>query len=120
MDRILLFLEKLPTTKIRILVTVLLIGGTGFVYLYFACHNTYPNGTCINWEPSSNWYIFLSALAGVDVTQFAAKSLTGLKHAQLASSSAPTDETAEPVEPTDSTATTDVSEIQTTLQEQKG
>jgi hypothetical protein len=101
MDKFLSFLERVPTTKIRILVTVFLILGTGVVYLHFACHNILPTG-CVNWEPSSNWYIFLSALAGVDITQYAAKSFVGVKHAQIASLNTPTtvDDTAEPEEPT--------------------
>ncbi len=131
MDRLLLFLEKVPTTKIRILVTVFLIFGTGVAYLFYACHNILSTGACVNWEPSTNWYIFLSALAGVDITQYAAKSFVGIKHAQVTAQAndnaanvaiatdTPMDDTAEPVEP-DVITTTDVSEIHTTIQEQKG
>jgi hypothetical protein len=124
MGQVIDILEKIPTTKIRILVTVLLIGGTGVVYLIFACHSMTPSGTCTSWEPSSNWLIFLSALAGVDITQYAAKSFVGIKHAELNGTIA--NENCEPVEASvsteieDSTASTDVSEIHETIQEQKG
>lgn len=116
--RFIAFLEKVPTTKIRILITIFLIGGTGALYLRYACWDISPTGICMVWEPSSNWLIFLSALAGVDVTQFAAKSYAGVRHAQVAD--AYSEEAESTDTPEDTNASTDVSEIYANIQEQKG
>jgi len=108
-------IDLIPTTRIRLLVTIGLIAATGITYLMHACdYRSAATQACVGWEPSVNWFIFLSALAGVDVTQYFAKSLTAVKQAQVA---------AQAVQPTaevsgDVTATSDVSEINT--QQEKG
>lgn len=114
------FLEETPTTKVRVLATIGLIIGTGVVYLYHACSYRHPvTYQCYGWEPSMNWILFLSALAGVDVSQYFVKSFTGIKHAQVAASTAiagvsiPEVEEDDPIQEVenDVTATSDVSEI---------
>jgi hypothetical protein len=110
--------EKFPTTRLRILSTIGLIVATGVVYLMHACKFQHPTThMCVGWEPSINWIIFLSALAGVDVTQYFVKGFTSVKHAEVAahvainSPSAPQEvEEEEPVED-DVIATTDVAEL---------
>lgn len=110
--------EKFPTTRLRIISTIGLIVATGTVYLMHACRFQNPTThMCVGWEPSINWIIFLSALAGVDVTQYFVKGFTSVKHAEVAAKVAinsPTDPQSdveeEPVEE-DVTATTDVAEL---------
>lgn len=79
-------LDHLPTTRIRVLVTIGLITATGITYLMHACDvrivQTLACGP--GWEPSLNWLIFLSALAGVDVTQYFAKSFTAVQQSKVA------------------------------------
>lgn len=121
MKQIITFFDDIPTTRIRILVTIGLIAGTGVTYINHACDIRLTSLLCASWEPSTNWLMFLCALAGVDVTQYAAKSFTGIKQAQTAASVAAMVEESEELPPevsADSTASTDVSELHTT--EQKG
>jgi len=77
--------DHLPTTRIRVLVTIGLITATGVTYLLHACDvRVAETMACgVGWEPSLNWLIFLSALAGVDVTQYFAKSYTAVKQSQV-------------------------------------
>lgn len=65
LDRLLELIGKLPTTNVRIAVTLSLVIGTGVVYLHSA-----------TWNPSLEWLGFLAAMTGLDVTQFWAKRLT--------------------------------------------
>jgi len=114
-------MEKFPTTRLRIICTIGLIVATGAVYLLHACHFQDPTTHgCIGWDPSVNWIMFLSALAGVDVTQYFVKGFTSVKHAQVAASVAiaapqPPVNIEEVVEEVDEdvTATSDVSELNT-------
>lgn len=77
-------LDHLPTTRIRVLVTIGLITATGITYLLHSCDFRDPvTQLCVGWEPSVNWLIFLSALAGVDVTQYFAKSMTAVQQAKV-------------------------------------
>ena len=77
-------LDHLPTTRIRVLVTIGLITATGVTYLLHSCDIRDPvTQLCVGWEPSLNWLIFLSALAGVDVTQYFAKSMTAVQQAKI-------------------------------------
>jgi len=77
-------LDHLPTTRIRVLVTIGLITATGVIYLLHSCDFRDPvTQICVGWEPSVNWLIFLSALAGVDVTQYFAKSMTAVQQAKV-------------------------------------
>jgi len=104
------------TTRIRIFATIGLIIATGVVYLFHACHYQDPiTHACVGWEPSMNWIMFLSALAGVDVSQYFAKSFTSVKHAQVAANVAMNgssdDSEVGDEEIQDVTATSDVSEL---------
>jgi hypothetical protein len=78
-------LDHLPTTRIRVLITIGLITATGTTYLMHACDARLTDTLACagGWEPSLNWLIFLSALAGVDVTQYFAKSYTAVKQAEV-------------------------------------
>jgi len=67
-------LDHFPTTRLRLFATVGLIVATGFIYLN-GVHNCVINECSVSWEPPLNWLIFLSALAGVDVTQYFAKGM---------------------------------------------
>jgi hypothetical protein len=78
-------LDHLPTTRIRVLVTIILISATGVIYLMHSCDFRDPvTQMCLGWEPSTNWLVFLSALAGVDVTQYFAKSFTSVQQSKVA------------------------------------
>lgn len=106
------------TTRIRIFATIGLIIATGIVYLLHACHYQDPTThACVGWEPSLNWIMFLSALAGVDVSQYFVKSFSSVKHAQVAADIAMSglsgDSDVGDVEEEDVTATSDVSEFHT-------
>lgn len=117
MEKFFILFDKIPTTRIRVLVTLGLITATGATYLLHSCDvRSLQNQLCIGWEPSVNWLVFLSALAGVDVTQYFAKSYTAVKHSQVAASIANTaSTTVEPnisdIESDDVTSTSDVSEL---------
>lgn len=101
--------EYIPTTKFRVLVTLGLITATCVTYLIHACDiRDQTTGLCVGWEPSINWLVFLSALSGVDVTQYFAKSVTGVKHAQVTATARQQSTTSQ--EDEDVTSTTDVSE----------
>jgi len=56
---------ELPTTNIRILVTLGMFIATGAKYLITS-----------NWEPSNEWLIFLCVMAGVDAVQHIGKRLS--------------------------------------------
>lgn len=106
------------TTRVRIFATIGLIIATGVVYLYHACHYQAPiTHACVGWEPSMNWIMFLSALAGVDVSQYLVKNFASVKHAQVAAEmaingvSSDADEVGDVEEVEDVTATSDVSEL---------
>ena len=105
------------TTRLRIFATIGLIIATGVVYLYHACHYQDPiTHACVGWEPSMNWIMFLSALAGVDVSQYFVKSFASVKHAQVAADVAMNGSSIDEVgdeEIQDVTATSDVSELNT-------
>lgn len=110
-------LDHLPTTRIRVLVTICLITATGITYLMHACDarivETLACGA--GWEPSVNWLIFLSALAGVDVTQYFAKSMTAVQQAKVQATIVHTTQPTLPSIPESSgdgvTSTSDISEL---------
>lgn len=106
MDKIFAFIEHVPTTRIRILVTIGLIVATTITWLMHSCDMRTPQGICVGWEPSSNMIIFLAALAGVDVAQYVSKGIIGAKAAPVSTS--PIEEPQE--EPTVE-STTDISEL---------
>lgn len=100
--------DHLPTTRVRVLVTIGLITATGVKYLMHACDvRNAVTQACVGWEPSLNWLIFLSALAGVDITQYFVKSFTAVKQAQVDA----TLSNATPVIQEESEASTDISEL---------
>lgn len=78
-------LDHFPTTRVRLLVTIGLITATGITYLVHACSVRIGEAMACStgWEPSLNWLLFLSALAGVDVTQYFAKSYTAVKQSEV-------------------------------------
>ena len=63
------WLATLPSTNLRITATLCLCGGTAVVYWSLAIAGR-------SWEPSWEWLAFLTAMAGVDVAQFATKRKT--------------------------------------------
>ncbi len=63
-DRALEILGKIPTTQIRVVVTLALTIATGV--MYFAT----------NFDPSIDWLGFLALMAGLDVAQFHSKRRT--------------------------------------------
>lgn len=64
MDRALDLLGRLPTTNARIAVSLLLATATGIRVL-------------VTWtEPPWEWLVFLGAMMGLDLAQYAAKRLT--------------------------------------------
>lgn len=108
-------LDHLPTTRIRVLVTIGLITATGATYLMHACDARVATTLACGpgWEPSLNWLIFLSALAGVDVTQYFAKSFTAVQQAkvQAVTQTTPTPSTSVENSTDGVTSTSDVSEL---------
>jgi hypothetical protein len=78
----------ISTTNLRIFITIVLAVGTGFDYWIW------------NDAPDPQWLIFLGALAGIDVAQFASKRATDSRR------HAPNN-----VEPKEVTQSTDVQEI---------
>ncbi len=104
-DQIFDRIETLPTTRIRILVTIGLIVATVVTWLMHACDVRNAQGVCVGWEPSANMIMFLAALAGVDVAQYLSK---GMINAKAPPAATPTEEPQEepPVE-----STTDISEL---------
>lgn len=57
------WLEKMPTTNARIAVSLVLAIATGVRVLF-------------DWNPPSDWLVFLTVWAGLDVLQFGAKRMT--------------------------------------------
>lgn len=68
-------IDEIPTTRIRILITIGLISATVGTWLYHACDVRNANGMCVGWEPSANMLIFLGTLAGVDVAQYLSRGV---------------------------------------------
>lgn len=58
------WLRTLPTTQIRVLVTLVVVLATATRYL--------SDG----WVPADSWLVFLGAMSGLDIAQFAAKRVT--------------------------------------------
>lgn len=77
--------DEFPTTRIRVLVTIVLIAATGVIYLMHACDLRMVDTLACSeaWEPSTNWLVFLSALAGVDVTQYFVKGFTAVQQSKV-------------------------------------
>jgi hypothetical protein len=67
------WLATMPSTNTRIAVTLWLACGTGVRYWSSA-----------SWQPSWEWLAFLTAMAGVDVAQFAVKRRTDVIATQQA------------------------------------
>ena len=105
--------DSFPTTRFRILCTLCLIMATGGVYLFHACGVRHAQTQlCIGWEPSLNWLIFLSALAGVDVTQYFARGFISNKQIATKILSNTLNEAVSSKENTnDGLSTSDVSEL---------
>jgi hypothetical protein len=100
------FIDNLPTTRIRILVTIGLIVATVVTWLKHACDVRSAQGICLGWEPSANMIMFLAALAGVDVAQYLSRGFINRSETPAASQKV--------VEPATEPAvefTTDVSEL---------
>lgn len=57
------WLETIPTTNLRICVTILLAMATGVRVLF-------------DWVPPNEWLLFLTGWAGLDVLQFGTKRAT--------------------------------------------
>lgn len=84
MDKIMEWIGKIPTTNLRILVTLLLITGTAFRY--------WANG---GWEPGVEWLAFLAAMSGMDVAQHYGKRLTSWQPNEPVVTVAPVEENEE-------------------------
>jgi len=73
---------ELPTTNLRIYTTLLLTVMTGIVYLGLAVARLamIAGGADLKiypiWEPSWEWLVFIAAVSGIDVAQFATKRAT--------------------------------------------
>lgn len=71
MQRLTSYIGNLPTTNLRIVVTLLLVTGTAVRYWWG-----------MSWEPSVSWLAFLGAMSGIDAIQFTQKRLTHWHPAQ--------------------------------------
>jgi len=74
LERALAILGRLPTTELRVWTTLA-------VFVYTAIRLDPPH-----WDPGWDWYLFLAAMAGLDVTQWVMKRKT--HKAELAPASA--------------------------------
>jgi hypothetical protein len=99
-------IDEIPTTRIRILLTLALISATVLTWLFHACTSVTVAGACTGWEPSANMLIFLASLAGVDVAQYLSKGIMSKVTTPVTNP----DYTA-PIETQNSEASTDVSEL---------
>lgn len=59
------WVAKMPSTNLRIAITILLALATGIRVVASA-----------KWDPPNDWLVFLSVWAGLDVLQFSAKRIT--------------------------------------------
>lgn len=83
LGRIFEIIDHFPTTRVRILVTIVLIVATVVKWLIHACDFRTIQGVCVGWEPSANMIIFLAALAGVDVAQYLSRNMHTAKTVTL-------------------------------------
>lgn len=65
---------SLPSTNLRIFVTIGLTVATGAVYLILAVKSKALGGE--SWTPGWEWLTFLVAMSGIDAAQFTAKRIT--------------------------------------------
>jgi hypothetical protein len=71
----------LPTTQLRLVVTLGLVVGTGTVYLLLAVKVALfglgrPGAQFTMWQPATEWLAFLLVNSGLDAAQFFAKRST--------------------------------------------
>lgn len=69
------FLAALPTTNFRIFVTMFVFMGTAVRYFF---------PTTKAWEPSWEWLMFLTVMAGIDAAQYANKRKTAWRPTEVA------------------------------------
>lgn len=67
-------IASLPSTNLRIFVTIGLTVATGAVYLILAVKSKALGGE--SWTPAWEWLTFLVANSGLDAVQFTAKRMT--------------------------------------------
>lgn len=80
-------LAETPTTSLRMYVTFILSIATAFKYLLSPCiaQLVSSTGACVSWQPSQAWLMFIAALGGIDVLQYAAKRSTAWKPTDMSS-----------------------------------
>jgi len=61
------WIAELPSTNLRILMTLVLVFATGVKVVW---------PTVVAWEPTWEWLTFLCVMAGLDITQYTAKRVT--------------------------------------------
>lgn len=74
------WLGALPSTNFRIFVTMLLAVITTLRYVASGIGVSARGMHVDTWTPSGEWLLFLTALAGIDVAQFATKRTTSAEH----------------------------------------
>lgn len=74
LDGVMSRVATLPTTNLRIAVTIGLTVATGAVYLLLAVKSKALGGE--SWTPGWEWLTFLVAMSGIDAAQFTAKRVT--------------------------------------------
>lgn len=65
MQKVVEFIGRLPTTNLRIVITLLIVIGTATRYW-----------TSGSWSPSIEWLMFLTTMSGLDAVQFSQKRKT--------------------------------------------
>lgn len=68
-------LGVLPTTQLRTVMTLLLVIGTGVVYLALAVKSSLV-ASAKPWTPDTTWLGFLAIMSGLDGATFFAKRVT--------------------------------------------
>lgn len=77
------WLERVPTTNTRILITLAIVVATAVRYLWRGV----PAGGDAGWN---SWLIFLAVLAGIDVSQYIGKRFSDWTYAAAKNGPAPT------------------------------
>lgn len=90
---------KLPSTNLRMVVTLILVIATGVVYLVLAIkaeiwglHTTtltQAAASAHSWTPDGTWLTFLAGMSGIDALQFGAKRMTDSSYVTAKAGSLP-------------------------------
>ena len=81
---------KLPTTPVRITVTLCCVIATTVRYILSHEH-VLPNGTVESfWQPSLEWLGFLVAMSGLDAAQYVGKRATDASYVAAKQGTPPT------------------------------